>query len=222
MDLTTEPEPGGAIGNGGWVRVDDHPGEVLFVRFADIDGRLRPCEVYVRADEGIDDLRRFKAIRLANLVAWAARSEPAAMIRARTRVPGPDLRRLASYFATTFGSQAKNWIADSMRAQYPGAKQMPIAGERRERQTAVDANLRKLVEAMETGGDRQIARAELYRRVGEVCLGLQSHGVRNHAAVIADETGVEVRKAHAWVRRARERGYLPPDPYGRGRPAKEL
>ena len=104
-----------------------------------------------------------------------------------------------------------------MRAQFPGARQAPLGDESRERRRykRIDANVKRLAEGARV--DPQ-AREDLYARVGRIVSELQSMGYRNHAAVIADESGVEVKQAHAWVRRARERGYLTADPYKRGRP----
>ncbi|MEZ0580391.1 hypothetical protein [Nocardioides sp. MH1] len=105
-------------GNGGWHRAAADelglPGAVYY-RVQEVDGALRMTELYIDG-RGVPiqagALRRFPVQVLEQ---WA---EAVPTARDRLRTAAPDLSRLASYFATTVGSGAKGWIADSMRAQY--------------------------------------------------------------------------------------------------------
>jgi hypothetical protein len=48
-------------------------------------------------------------------------------IASRAAVPAPDLSTLASYYATTFGPQAKHWVADSYHSQTSQGKRLQAA-----------------------------------------------------------------------------------------------
>src|SRR5262245_1075418 len=113
------------IGNGGWCRVELTDFPTLYVRIGEGgDGQLEPVEMYMRGELDTDMLR---AVPLGQITAAVNGRDEAAAIRARLRLPGPDLGRLASYFSTTFGT-AKHWVADSMMAQIPksGIPQPPF------------------------------------------------------------------------------------------------
>lgn len=109
-----------SIGNGGWVRVDDPdmPGP-LYLRFTrDEAGRWRTRELYLEGEARHVDASDLRGIPLRSLetAILAAGQEH---IASRAGVVAPDLGTLASYYATTFGPKANNWVADSYRSQMP-------------------------------------------------------------------------------------------------------
>jgi hypothetical protein len=148
-------------GNGGWVRIDGLglPG-VVYARFdVDANDGWRLHEVYVDgAGEALPTgiLRDVPASTLAVVPA-----EGRDVLESRRRIPGPDLRRLAAHFDTTWGSlthdggacrtcggpikggswrheagveeATQNWVAESWFAQIDGSvvKQPPTPREHR-------------------------------------------------------------------------------------------
>jgi len=199
-------------GNGGWVRFDDGADAAL-VRFAPDDrGRLRVSELYLdggqlgagRVDGGF--LRRFPVSSLEAL----ANEDNA--VRSRMRLPGPDLARLASYYATSFGPQAANnmhWVVDSMRAQFPGSgvPQAPVVEPDRPEVRGAD------VLRLEPPGPEGLTDDFLHqvRRAYYAALGTDT---RPLVPALARSAGVSPRTVERWVYEARRRGVMPPGQRG--------
>ena len=116
-------------GNGGWHKVDADLGlpGVTFFRVQEVDDSLRVTELYIDGRGQPIQAGALRRLPLAALEQMAA-AMPTAF--ERLQVAGPDMSRLAAYFATTFG-KARHWVADSWRAQYAdsGVSQAPMPGE---------------------------------------------------------------------------------------------
>jgi hypothetical protein len=196
-------------GNGGWFRTDsdEFPGP-LYVRVQDVDGRMQATELYVDGRGEPLSRRSLRSLNLAPIEAWATEVASTPAGAARMQAAGPDLSRLASHFATGFGSQARHWVADSLRAQYDDSDvpQAPMARERRsgeeeqplrlsppEDGRLTDDFLRQVADAYHRAIQRQIP----------------------PAAALADQAGVSPRTVHRWVYTARKRGILPATRRGR-------
>jgi hypothetical protein len=173
----------------------------VYVRYQDLDGRLVAWELYLDGSHMTPDLLR--AVPLGQIDAWV-NAQPE-RVRVRLDVPGPDLRRLARHFATTFGT-AKHWVADSMLAQIPGSgvpqARMPITN-RLEPVEPPDLDGQLDVPSAKPYGD------DFYREVAEVYRRL-APWVRSPANVIADDNGVPVTTVHRWFKFARRKGFLEP------------
>jgi len=197
-----------AYGNSGWVCLSDTdlPGP-LYVRLA-YDGAGRPfiSEVYLdgRGQEVTGEA--LSNIRPRALAEWLDSGERD-HIQARMRHPGPDLTRLASYFGTSFGSQAHHWAAESMRAQIKdsGVTQ-PSRG--RPLETAEDPEPYLVrSDGLTDAFLGQVAEAYAWAvRNG------QSPGQYVHGRM---QPGCELNTVRAWFRLARKRGLLAPGKPGR-------
>lgn len=200
-----------AWGYGGWVRVagDDHP--MAYARFARNDsGRWVVVELYVVSDADAP-IRRpdMRALPLPDLEAFANEVEADRFMEAQSRHPGPDLRRAASYFSTTFGSQARHWVADSWHAQFPksGIKQPPMGKEpeSNERRRGKVPHLETPPEGLTDDFLRQVVKAY------EIAVSRGEHP----APAIATVSGVSVSAVRKWVYTARKRGLMAPGQQGR-------
>lgn len=188
-------------GNGGWHRIDGVeglPGRV-YVRMADIDGHLRVTELYVDGRGEPLSVSGLRKLPLHLIEAWAVGDGGT---RRRLGTPGVDLRRLATYYAHTFGTQAKHWIADSLRAQFPdsGVEQPPEARDTGSRLSAPA----KVTLGLPPGGRITDAFLGDVRRAYEAAV-LQG---QSPAVTIAKEVGVSPKTVHAWVAKARDRGIM--------------
>lgn len=211
LPMTTTRRLGWFWGNGGWMRVvsDEHP--MTYAKFARNDyGRWVVVELYVVSDADAP-IRRpdMRDLPLADLEAFANGVEASRYMEIRSVIPGPDLRRAASHFATTFGSQAKHWIADSWRAQYPqsGIKQAPMGKEPKsnERRRGKIPRLETPPEGLTDDFLRQVAEAY------EIAVNRSEHP----APAIATVAGVSVSAVRKWVYTARKRGLMGPGQQGR-------
>src|SRR4051794_12398432 len=114
------------LGHGGWVRVDDDdmPG-VVYIRLAqDERGRWYVAELYIDGRGEEIHQGHLRGLPLSAVAALGVEDEDDEVAKS-TRRAGVDLSRLASHFRTGFGSQARHWVADSMRAQRGDAPQAP-------------------------------------------------------------------------------------------------
>lgn len=200
------------FGNGGWVRVDDEnlPGP-LYLRYKLAGNRPVLVEMYLDAGgteihPGITrdlDLRAYTAqVFMATTQyypEWLARS---------VQIPGPDLSRLASYFGSSFGRRANHWVADSFRAQYEDSDvpQAPRAGERG---TPTTPKAPVPVRPPENGLSDDFLSLVADNYAWAVGTG------QSPAPMIAAQAQCSVRTVHAWVRKARDRGIMPPTSQGR-------
>lgn len=201
-----------SIGNAGWVRLQprrkaDRDGFVL-VRFAEgVAGRLVLSEVYM---EGAAT-RTGTPLRWERLETVANHPDIAPTIRARLTLAGPDLRRLASHYGSTFG-HADDWVAASMYAQLPesGIPQAPAAKEPPPVNAPVSHSaVLSIPEGRKYGPD-------FYADVARVYKDLAAEGRRSIAPVIAETNGVTPEAVRSWFNTCRELGFLPKNP-GRGK-----
>jgi len=196
------------VGNDGWICVSDTDRPLTYARFAREGSRWVLREVYLAVDTGelrSDDLRSVPA---AELAAIANSPDVSEHLASRAGIPGPDLRRLASHFATTWGSQATHWVAQSWRAQYPksGVKQAPMGKPPRPQPApAAVPSLRTPPEGLTDAFLLEVAHAYAVA----VALGMSP------ATAIADTSGVSARTVHKWVYTARKRGLMAPGRQGR-------
>lgn len=193
-----------STGNGGWSRLDGVeglPGRV-YVRVQEVDGLLRLTELYV---DGRGDplsgggLRKFPLQAIERLAAGRVTES------GRALAVGPNLSRLAAFFATTFGPKAKHWVADSMRAQYdpgvvdPAEPEVSFKTAEPPAAVAIDAP---------PGGrltDEWLADlARAYR----VSIARRESPAKSIAAALGP--GTSVRTVQGWIAKARDRGILEP------------
>jgi len=226
-----------SYGNGGWVRVDGIglPGP-LYVRLApDEQGRWRAVEIYVDGDDKPLSTAVLRQVRLDLLEAAVPEYEN---MRKRSGVPGPDLRRLAGHYGTTWGmaaydgrhcdtcggpikggsahSQAgrivalQNWVAESWFAQLPdsGVRQAPMPRPPR----SLDAEFEELP-AIEPPAGRRMT-DEFLHTVARAYAIAALKGLPP-APTIAAQAGVSSRAVHKWIYTARKRGIMSPGTRGR-------
>lgn len=191
------------IGNGGWVQVTLSDGVVAHLRLtlAD-DGKLELDELYMHQRLTTDVLR---SLPLGQITAACNASPEAESIKSKLRIPAPDLERLVSYFATTFGSgKVDHWIAQSFRAQREGSgvEQPPRREDPHEAPRA--RTPRRTLKA--PAGARYPD--SFYEKVAEQYLAAAAASARP-AAELAERSDVPVSTVHRWVKEARRRGLLP-------------
>lgn len=189
-----------SVGNSGWVRMEGGP----FLRFVEAeDGRLEIGEIYW-APESAVTAATLRELRLGEIEAAANAPTVADAIRERLRLPGPDLARLASHYATTFSPTTDHWVAMSMRAQTGGAMQ-PSYGRPPKRNVPFLAR----VAALKAIPDKNDTKDDFYKSVAAAYSALASES-RRPAWEIAEAKGVPITTVHRWVREARRRGFLSP------------
>jgi hypothetical protein len=111
-----------SIGNGGWLEVSGLPkNRRWLVRVGDHDGHLALDELY--ACDGITP-GALASFPVSEITAWINRADVAGRIRQRLLLPGPDLRRAASYWASGSSRRDANgrgdhWCTEMLLAQYP-------------------------------------------------------------------------------------------------------
>lgn len=206
-----------ASGNGGWVRWErsNFPG-VVWVRFRDDAGRLVPIELYMAGDQQQLTSSELRNVPLGRLEAWVNGPDLANQVRARLEQPGPDLRRAAAHYATTFGgASGEHWVKAMLDAQRAGSgvPQAPAPkGKRLQAGEPPHPEVGRLLEKADAG--RRNHGDEFYRKVASVYADL--HRLTNAPALaIAEANAVAASTARRWVKEARKRGFLPP-----GRPGK--
>lgn len=219
-------------GNGGWVRVTSaqQPGP-LYLRYA-TDIRPVLTEMYLDADGSEIAPAFLRSIDLSGLTALIARGNGERMDSSSRRA-GPDMSRLASTFSTTWGSGSyagrhceacggpvkgiqaapngeralTDWTALGWFAQVRGSgiPQAPRGSKpSAEPESAAPAPVAPpdgLTDAfLTTVADNYLWAVRQRRRP---------------APMIAQQTNSSVRTVHAWIRKARARGILPPASQGR-------
>lgn len=195
------------MGNGGWLKVTELDGLTgpVYVRLQDVDGALRVTELYV---DGRGAPIQPGALRGLSLPAFEAGRvvEDDAQLRDALVRPGPDLSRLASYFATgSFGPKVRHWIAEAWRAQFPQSdtEQPPYARSAgTEASTPLEVTLSAPVDGLTDQFFADLARAY----AAAVALG------RPPATAIAEATGFERRTVESWIYKARKKGIMPSAP----------
>jgi hypothetical protein len=227
-----------SYGNGGWVRLDGTglPGAV-YARFdTDSDGSWRVHEVYVgggREPLSIEVLRDLPVGMLA-VVPIEGRDQ----LESRRGVPGPDLRRLAAHFATSWGAlthdgaacstcggpikggrwrheagmeeATQNWVAESWFAQFDGSVVKQAPTPRARPVIAPDAEEFPVIEAP---AGRRITDEFLETVARAYAIAVRKG--HHPAPVIADLAQVAPKTVRKWIAKARERGIMPPGRQGR-------
>jgi hypothetical protein len=194
-----------SYGYGGWVGVEgvDLPGP-LYVRLApDASKRWRVHELYIEGGAPLtaDMLRRLPLHLIETLA-----QEDSDRLAVRAKIAGPDLGLLAAHYATSWGSQARHWVADSWRAQIrdSGVERPPRPRPRRR----PAAPKREPLSAPNRLDD------DFLRRVADAYRDVAARGGWP-APVLAAEAGVSPSTVRRWVLEARKRGHLPPGSQGR-------
>lgn len=195
------------IGNGGWMRVELLDGGIAYVRAAPAsDGKLEVVELYVEGHLTTDVLR---SVPLGQITAACNSPGVEEAIRGRLKIPGPDLRRLVSFFATTFGPQARHWVAESMRAQFADStvEQPAVSDDTPLQQTApLPAKVRKSRRVLKAP-PRKPYPDSFYEKVADQYLAASAE-TSSPAVVLAKRAGVPTTTVHGWVQEARRRGLL--------------
>lgn len=232
-----------SYGNGGWVRVDaiGLPGP-FYVRFGqDEMGRWRAIEIYV---DGDGESLSSATLRLPLADIEAAVLEDGEHLSIRSGVPGPDLRRLAAHFSTTWGASTyaglhcdrcggpvkgrthrpegevravQNWVAESYFAQYPNDA-FPEPATR-----IKQVPMPKRTDPPASGFEElppldppagRRMTNEFLRELTHAYAIAAKNGTPP-APAIASVTGVSPRTVHKWISAARQRGIMPPGQRGR-------
>ena len=202
-----------SYGNGGWVRVDSEtlPGPLYLHLAQDDEGHWHTREVFVEGE-----VRHVEAADLRNIPLRALETEILAdggqdVLTNHARLPGPDLATLASYYATTFGLNARRtWVTDSFWAQMPGGEE--VHAPRGMRVAAITHKPVPPLSAPSEGLTDEFLThvAAAYRAA------VASR--KQPGPELANQAGVPVRTVHRWVYTARMRGFIPPA--GRNRSAR--
>jgi hypothetical protein len=107
------------MGNGGWVRYDSPERSSVYLRFAELDGRLRPVELYWPSGEDQPlGSRAMRDLPLGRLEAWVNDPETARYVRTHIDIPGPPMRTVISYYNVRFGESSltepryRNWAVE--------------------------------------------------------------------------------------------------------------
>lgn len=121
----------------------------------------------------------------------------------RLNVAGPDLSRLAAYFATRFG-KAQHWVADSWRAQYDdsGVRQAPMPREN----FNDESDLPEV--SIDVPEDGRLSDQFLSDVARAYAIAVARREAPANA--IASAAGVSPRTVHRWVYTARKRGLMDP------------
>lgn len=197
---------------GGWVRWQASEPEVTaYVKVQDRAARLVITELYVVADDGIgtDTVRALPLGRIDS----AVNGVYATRIRERLREPGPDLRRLASYVGTEFGtkvSEDADWVARSFLAQVKGSGERQARMSRFAELKADEPAYPEVTYALRTlsAPEGRNHGDDFYRRVAALYRDLSAL-TRAPAVAIAEGADVPVTTARRWIKEARARGFLP-------------
>ncbi|MGH3785858.1 MAG: hypothetical protein ACRDRG_04755 [Pseudonocardiaceae bacterium] len=193
------------VGNGGWLRVDD-PDELpgpLFVKLRpDSDGRWRTTELYLdgRGETLSGDLMR--RLRLDRIEALAADPEVRSSLASRAGDPEVPLSVLASHYATTFGTRARNWVVDALRSQL---KDSGVGRVKRAKDPDhPTSEVRPPLRAPEGGRLTDDFLRQVY--------GAYKAAIRRGewpAPALAEQTGVTPHAVRKWIYTARRRGIIP-------------
>jgi len=200
-----------AEGNGGWVRYqsDSLSNVPVFVRLEDRDGRLVPVDVFITAIDGSIDTTVLRSIPMGRIEAWVNAPVPAEGIRARLPLPGPDLRRAASYFSTTIGALArKTWVSRMLSAQVKHSEEeQPAMLDLATHPSPLIIDIED-VNALLAMPEGRSYGEDFYRTVAGLYAQL-ARRTRNPVTTIATANEVPLSTVQRWIREARRRGFLP-------------
>lgn len=189
------------------------PGRV-YVRMQEVDGRLRMTELYIDG-RGTpippSALRRFPVQMLEQWVASWFDTELGSLSIPRSKMPGPDLSRLAAYFGGSrkaLRRNTTNWVVDSFLAQEDGNERM---------QAPYPKDLVTITDEDDAEGwPVELSLPPDGRLTDEF---LHDVAVAYEAAIrqrlppaneLAKAANVSPRTVHRWVYTARKRGVMPP------------
>jgi hypothetical protein len=121
-------------------------------------------------------------------------------IASRATVPAPDLATLVSYYATTFGSQAKHWVADSYHSQTPQGQRLQVP--RRSGTPVKRSHVPPLAAPSKDGLTDYFLRHVAAAYSAAVASGKQP------GPELARQADRPVKTVHRWIYTARKRGIM--------------
>jgi hypothetical protein len=213
-------------GNGGWVRITLGGGHDLYLRFASAGGRPALMDVYIDGNGTEIHPDWVRDLDIGG-IGIAANTSDRGWLERSIEIPGPQLSLLAQSFTTTFGAYSgrhcdkcggpvrrreplqdgreralDDWIALQWLSQYPSYRiSRPSKQRRRPDEEAMSAPLP--VHSPDRLTD------EFLSLVAANYAWANATGQRP-APLMADQARVSRRTVHAWIRKARERGLIPP------------
>lgn len=213
-----------SIGNGGWVAVglaenedgDDPEAPIdllCYVRLRLEPSGWRACEIYFDGSDRPLPLRpaTIREFPLAVLEDWIrSDGDLACHLEQSAGVVSPDLSTLASHFGSIIGSKATSWVAESFRDQMQSnpkrVRKVQQFKKRVRRPNPPDVRL----------SGRPLA-GVTDEFLGDVARAYASAVHQGHAPAprLAKDAGVSPKTVHSWVKRARDRGIMPPPQQGR-------
>jgi hypothetical protein len=227
-----------SFGRGGWVAIDGlgHPG-VLYLRFRDVNHRLRIVEFYLdgsRTGEAID-AQDLVAIPLGSIEAQV-NAYFADAVRHDIGRPAPDLSTLASYFNRGLGGRGPtvravlggNWVVAGLAAQnyVPADKRSTelssVMNGEELRVTLMRVGAQDLPPAKEWSAVEEAEREfrlterpqdgltdEFLRSVARAYNAAVARGERPNAS-IREQLDVPLKTVQRWVYTARQRSIMEP------------
>jgi len=201
-------------GHAGWVRVDEVglPGPLYLRLRPDDRGRWRVTELYLDGRGRPLTGEMLRTLPLAAIETVVQSDGEDQRLARNDEYAGVQLSELASYYSTTFGRQARGWVADAWRSQFPNSG-LPRVKRQRDRrdQEYVRAPAEVPPLAAPEGGLTD----DFLRDVARAYTAVVEQGDRQLAEVLARQAGVSRRTIHRWVYTARQRGIMPPGHRGR-------
>jgi len=190
-----------SAGLGGWVRWAHSDGRIAFVRLADLDGRLRPVELYLKADDGLN-AQSLRRIPLGRIEAWVnGDATLATYVRGLLGAVSPDIAMAVSNYATTYGRTRLGQLVEPTLTLQADAFEPPV----------LDYNAPDLLELARLDVPGGITNApkgtQFYQQVAYAyrqVLPMTSAP----AKAIADANGIPITTVHRWIRQCRAEGHL--------------
>jgi len=205
------------IGNGGWVCyvTADEERPAVYVRFDDVDGHLAIVDLFLGDERGLS-AEVLRWLPIGRIEAWANAPDTATLVRRSFLFPGPDLRRAARHFGSSFGATSKgpvdHWVAQMLQAQIEGSGVPQAPMPKPPRRPPADEQVIDARIAVPAGpGDRG---DDFYRHVAQTYSQVAQATARP-APIIAEASEVPVSTVHRWVKEARRRGFLSPGRTGK-------
>jgi hypothetical protein len=225
-------------GNGGWVRIDGVglPG-VVYARFdVSADDGWRLHEIYVDGAGEALPTGILRDVPVSTLAVVPAEGRD--ILESRRPIPGPDLRRLAAHFGTTWGALShdgaacgtcggpikggrwrheagveeatQNWVAESWFAQFDrsAVKQVPAPRERPVTEPETEE-----FPVIDSPAGRRITNEFLETVARAYVLAIRKG--MYPAPIIAELAQVSPKTVRKWIAKARERGIMPPGTQGK-------
>lgn len=204
------------MGNGGWLRVveaglPEIPGRV-YLRLQMIDGRPRMTGLFI---EGLGEpipaagLRTFPVQMFEQMVGGVPDVESYL-----ERKPGPDLSRLAAWFAATgdeIEAMPDNWVKQSFLAQEEGSgvPQAPEPEQLADFDASNDIGSVEGVPMPTLDAPRDGLTDDFLGQVAQA-YDAAVRARKPPATTLAEMTGYSRRTVESWFLKARKRGLMPP------------